>query len=592
MECVPAMTEAVVCVKNGTRRLPSFRLLLPISLGVLTGAADEVSANAGQLILSDPALYTKFLLFSSAFVALFCLLDNLLSNKIAVYSLKSRGVQKRKIDIIIEVAFDNLTPGRRAYIASLVFVLLCWIPWLILLSPGVYWSDSSTELIQYYGGEVLTDHHPILCTMIYGLFSDVGSFLFGSHSAGLFLLSVVQVISAAALFSAIVIQVRDMGVSPRCGMAALAFIAVFPFFPVMFVSIVKDTLSAIPFLLFILFYFKILNASNILDLKKWQIIIFLTCIVLTALTKKTMAYIVIPSTAMLLFVRNNTNRSRLVVTGIIVVSALVCFIAVPKILLPALGAESGGKQEAIATLIQQVAHDVVFNDENMSESDKEIVDDFLLIDYQDIPDLYNFEIVDNIKGRQLNNESRFWDFISLWWKKTLQDPLGHFEAWLGLTHGWFGFRNADGTPSYMVVCTESLWYYDPILQYIDWPQPDALSEFARAWYDSIQSMPIVNLLFYRSTWASIAPTFLLYYFMGKRHDLRRGMAYIMPVLLSALTLALTPVSGTGGEPTRYLFQIVCLTPFLLCLGKSVDTIEKECVMPVGQTGGAHYPHLK
>lgn len=586
------MGEVVSYERGRVRRLFRPRLILPIALGVLTAASDEVSINAGRLSLSDPALYAKCLLFSTFFIILFVLLDSLLSKTWPSYIKKGSRIPKSKFDKLIYEVFDNFTYTRKSFIISFICIMLCWIPWLIMLSPGVYWSDTSTELIQYYGGEALTDHHPVLCTLIYGWFSDIGSKVFGSQSAGLFLLSVMQVVCASALFAALIIQLCDMGVSAKCGMAMLAFVALFPFFPVMFVSIVKDTLSAIPFLVFSILYLKIININNFIQLKKWQIVVFLLSIVLTALTKKTMPYIVIPATISLVFLRGNVRASRIAIACVAVVAALICFVAVPKFLLPTLGAAPGGKQEAIATLIQQVAHDVVFDGADMNDSEKEIVDDFLLIDYQDIPEKYNFEIVDEIKGRQLNNESRFWDFVTLWCKKTLQDPLGHFEAWLGLTHGWFGFRNADATPSYMIVCTESSWYYDPVLQYVDWPQPDQMSEFARALYDSIQSIPVVNVLFYRSTWASVIPTFLLYYAMKRRTGVLTRIVIIMPVLLSAMTLALTPVSGTGGEPTRYLLQIVCLAPFLLALLSCIELAEEKRTMRVGRTSAAHYPRLK
>ena len=283
--------------------------------------------------------------------------------------------------------------------------------------------------------------------------------------------------------------------------------------------------------------------------------------ILLSLTKKTMAYVAAPSLLALAFIAYKGRKRFAVLAALI--TAIAVFYLYPSILLPGLNVAPGGKQEAIAVPIQQIAHDVTYNGENITSKEREIINGVLSCNYEDIPALYNFEIVDAIKGRSVRDESLLPDFIKLWLKKSLEHPLGHLEAWLGLSHGWLSFRNEDGSANFMVILTESLWYEEPVLNYIDWPSSDSLNLAVRRFYDFSQSIPIINSLFYRSTWATILPFALVYIALGKHRNILRSLVYLSPIILSTISLALVPVSGMGEEPTRYVFQCVCVIPFAL-----------------------------
>ena len=128
-------------------------------------------------------------------------------------------------------------------------IALCWLPYIVCLYPGVYWSDISKQLLMHYGVVALTDHHPFVTTFLYGLMADIGKSLFGSAILGLYVIVLVQIVSAVLIFSYTTLYLRELG-TPRVGChIALAFFALFPLFPVMFTSLVKDTLSVLFFIL-------------------------------------------------------------------------------------------------------------------------------------------------------------------------------------------------------------------------------------------------------------------------------------------------------------------------------------------------------
>ena len=48
---------------------------------------------------------------------------------------------------------------------------------------------------------------------------------------------------------------------------------------------------------------------------------------------------------------------------------------------------------------------------------------------------------------------------------------------------------------------------------------------------------------------------------------------MLPVEMSFVYLLLVPVSGMGGEPTRYVLQLICVAPlFLTLMCKHADGI--------------------
>ena len=217
----------------------------------------------------------------------------------------------------------------------------------------------------------------------------------------------------------------------------------------------------------------------------------------------------------------------------------------------------------------------------MSDKDRQLIDDFLTIPYAEIGDAYDPVIADPVKGTSLDNPDLMGDFLVLWLKKTVEHPIGHLESWMGLVRGWFGFRNNDGSPNYMVVCTESAWYYDPITEVIpQWPVKASHSDTARSVYDAEQSIPVLNVFFFRSFWTSIVPFFLLYIAMRPGKGKFRRLVMMMPVNMTFAYLLLTPVSGMGGEPTRYLFQLACILPLftVVMLMQNVKSVSDSSLL--------------
>ncbi len=544
------------------------RLAIPVLLGILFSCGDQAASSDGRLYESVPVLGAKAIFFTLLFTVAFIFGERLLrwfcvKNAERGDTLScgdgTDGGPRTGHHHTRLIDYDRTS---RNLLINGGIIALCWLPYIVCLYPGVYWSDTSKQLLMHYGVVALTDHHPFATTFLYGLMADIGKSLFGSAILGLYVIVLVQIVSAVLIFSYTTLYLRELG-TPRVGChIVLAFFALFPLFPVMFTSLVKDTLSVLFFIPFAMMYVRAFASEgrNLLQLRNAVLLFVLG--LLACLTKKAMIYVIAPS---MLFIAFAKMSGRAKASGVVVGMAIVLTMLaiVPHTVMPALHVAPGGVQESIPFAIQEVAHDVKYNGNELTTRDRETVSRFLQIEYSKIPGAYDWQIADPVKGTQLRNPAYLGDFLKLWAGQWIEHPLGHFESWVGLVEGWFSFVNKDGTPNYMVVCTESAWYYDPILSYVpDWPLKEAHSGAARALYDAEQGVPVVNFLFYRSIWASVLPCFILYLILGGknvRHSFELFLS-IMPMAMTFLYLMLVPVSGMGGEPTRYVFQLVCTLP--------------------------------
>lgn len=142
---------------------------------------------------------------------------------------------------------------RHRKIGAIIYA--CWAPLLVLLFPGVIWWDTRQQLLQYNGlpnalsEGVITDHHPVLDTCLYGWFTDLGRAL-GSVDAGVYAFCLVQAFLAACALACSLVLVRRMGGGRGVCLVLLAFLCLYWHFPIYASARAKDATFLPFFLLF------------------------------------------------------------------------------------------------------------------------------------------------------------------------------------------------------------------------------------------------------------------------------------------------------------------------------------------------------
>lgn len=534
------------------RACVSWRLLFPVVLGVLFALGDDVVSMEGRLHPTRLTLYCKM----GIFAAMFCLMFILAERLILILGEHEREKTLEPAHRT-PVMFD-WTPVSVGIGAC--GIALCWLPYLIFQYPGVYWSDTSRQLVMYYGGEPVMDQHPFFDTYLFGWFADLGQLLFSDRVIGLYLLIVVQALAMAVLFALSASYIRRIGAPRWLCWTTYAIVALLPVFPVMFASLAKDTVNALFLLPFTMMMAETARTRGDCLRRPWLAALFAADALLVCLTKKTGVYIVVVALLALCLLRMG-RRLRAMLAALAVALLAVMFVVIPQCVFPVLGVEPGGKQEMIPFVAQQLARDLKYDGDTFSEEDRRIIDGFFEYDSEQMGERYEPFSADAVKGMYSRDGSSLGDVLGLWLRKTVEHPVGHLEAWIDIAQGWISFRQSDGEPNYLVVYYASNWYDERVMDYMEWPQENPRNLVVQSVYETVRSVPVVNVLYYRSFWATVVPFFLCYLAFGLRGRRRsEGLAMLSPLLTAMATLFIAGVSGMGGEPTRYVFSLMVMAP--------------------------------
>jgi hypothetical protein len=130
-------------------------------------------------------------------------------------------------------------------VAALILVV-AWLPYLVIYYPGCVLPNSIESIDQGTGMTVLNDHHPVVFTLVVGVFFRGAAFLGWSGNAAAFGFTLVQTGLLAVTCGAMISwAARRLALSGIVGVAMLAYVAFCPVFPVYAIQMQKDTLFAI-----------------------------------------------------------------------------------------------------------------------------------------------------------------------------------------------------------------------------------------------------------------------------------------------------------------------------------------------------------
>ena len=543
-------------------------LIIPVVLAMFCASAAQVVRGEGAIDLGDYRLYVTFALCAVIFAVAFELVWRLLVQRPAAAGRASDASAAGRTWAIRRLLdFES----RKGVIVCSLIILACWALYIICLYPGVAWYDTTWQIYEFYSGE-LTDHHPFMLAFLYGGFISIGRALFGYPAAGLYLLIILQCIGASVGFALLCQEMRRLGAAWGACLGALALFALFPYMPMMFASLMKDTLHATLFLYFAVLFLRACGDEEYAR-RRGVLIGIAVLSVAICLTKKTGVFMVaIP--LLVLGVVRFARRERVradVWPGVIGLGCLLLiYVILPALVFPALGVKHGGKQEVIAVPIQQVARQYVLFTEGapgyegaFSAEDVQMLDDFLLVDVNAIPIVYDYTIVDPIKrGGSLKDGTLMGDFLALWARLGWQHPLGHYEAWIGLEAGWFSLTEPLSVKS----VTGFVAWPQIISPHITWPDAGFGNEFVAKLYDTVAGIPILRVLYRMALWASILPAWCLYVIARTPMDRRakgKLLLAVLPYCVIVLTLMVCPTSANVNG-SRYILPLVCTAPLYLC----------------------------
>lgn len=423
--------------------------------------------------------------------------------------------------------------------------------------PGVYWNDTTSQILNYLNPGALGDHHPFMDTIIIGGFAQLGDTLFHDYFLGTYALILLQALCMAMCLGAAACYPSRPGSRSggyRRRFALTAFFALFPFFPVMFSGLAKDTLSAPLFLCFCLMHIDIIRSRGA-RLRSRRFVTLLALIgVGCCLTKKTGLILVVLSLLLLMFMGIG-RRLRTVLATVAVLIVLVAHVAVPAAVGAIRPITPGGKQEILAVPLQQVANVVRKDPSALSQEDRDIIARTYPMAIDKIASAYKYQAADGVKRYAQPPTADYSEFLRPWLRLAIEKPVLYTEAWLGLSGAWFSFQGARTLQPPL-----TSWNHARQIERLrGWDAETLTGGKLEKLYDSAMSIPVLDSLFSGSLYASVLPTFLLFIVLCSKRGKRNTLLLLAPIGLTVLSLLTGPTSATQ-ESIRYLTPLAFLVP--------------------------------
>jgi hypothetical protein len=445
----------------------------------------------------------------------------------------------------------------------------------VISFPGAINFDYFNQLSQFFGDRPLTNHHPVLTTMVFGWLYELGHVLGGARVA-LVLTVAVQVVCLAAALAYAQLWFRRMGVPRVARILALVFEALCPIYPLFARVLVKDTLSAATVVLF----------ATLLGARLWQegrgegptkstsAPYLALCGILCSLTRANCVYLVAAGLVIALPYARRSSRRGLALS---LAAVVVAYGAWTSLLLPALGVRPTDKALALTVPLQQTAAYQRYAPEDVADSEREAIQGVLKVDYNQVGSLYDPATVDPIQSQtDADDPMRLSAYLDAWRAQGLRHPGIYLDAFLrGNVGYWYPLMPYDSIQD-LDYSQNTVEYHYQWMKGIGYAFSGQLSDLANVHtgFESARAalgeltrvfagMPVLGLLdqpaFY--SWVCLL--------LGVWLLTRRGRA--LPVFVMAGMVFLVECASPLHASMRYALPMVALLPVLLCLSLGCGT---------------------
>lgn len=432
-----------------------------------------------------------------------------------------------------------------------IFLLTCWLPYLISHYPGNVSHDGYRQLNMYFGYNSPTNHHPWLATLVIGSIMKLGRGI--NDNFGVFLYIFCQSIFCAFVFSQICKKIKNMLVPNAIKVFSVFFFGITPIWGAYLCTLVKDSLYFVLFSLFLLFYIEIIENREFKNVK--QLLAFIVISFFVSHWRNEGIYIILVSIVFLLFIVK--KRKRYVIISF--VGLLISHLIFVNIIMPAMGVANGSSREMFSIPFQQTARYVKYFGDELTEEERETIDHVL--DYEIIKEKYNPDISDAVKNTyRADSDEQLKAYFKLWLKCFFRHPGVYLQAFINGTYGYYypDYEQKYVSTYQLYIMGEPAATGDMDIYYINNKERITVDNYCYFW----DNLPVLKL-FTKSgtyTWILLSLAMLLM----RRKKYMESIA-LLPSAFSIAVCILSPVNGC----LRYSLPVVASIPLLIAYTVSV-----------------------
>ena len=453
-------------------------------------------------------------------------------------------------------------------------LFIVYLPCAILSYPAFFiMGDTRIQIIQAYSelglvgpeyleGHMLSDavflntHHPPVHTLLIHLCLVTGFFLFHSANIGIFLYAALQWLCVLTAVSYVVkILVEKLRVSVKYALFVLLYYMISPIIQGYMFMVTKDILYAVFLLYFLIsLYFLYLGEKS----RKLYVELFLSTLGLL-LFRNDAKYIFVLSFLIIASFHKEFKK-----TALWFVAGVLCFSILYSAVLSLCGVTRGSIREMLSIPFQQTARYVKYHEEEITEEQKEAIDNIL--DYPTLTMRYNMNLSDGVKSSYKEEASKedLIRYFKVWLEMLRKHPGTYIQATMNNYYSYFypvgkPLRNFafEASANSMDTTNEQV---APLGMYFYYPR--SLETYRNAYEqirDGVAELPPLAILMLPSayTW-----TLILLFFYGLRKKSKDAIAFLMiPCMIVLVCCLLGPCNGHYGG--RYLYPIMLSMPLLL-----------------------------
>lgn len=424
-----------------------------------------------------------------------------------------------------------------AIAADASILLCCWLPYIILLFPGVIHFDTGDQIAEYYGMPLygmnagkIWDHHPFLDTYLYGWFASLGKALFDNYNVGMYIYALLQAVGFAFGIAWLLAYLGKTNLNRRMLHGFAAFFCFFPVVPMCVMSIAKDATSAMLFVPWAVMYCKLVDSKLELTRNPWFVATFAIDGLLVALTKKLGLYIVVLC-LLALVVGKFAAKFKAALVTLAVVLFVIVDMAIPKFVFQHINVVPGTPEAALALPIQMMARAAHDHPDDISDSDRNAVDNYLEYSWDKIGRDYDPWLAVPAIGWTVKGKVPISRFAKAWLDVGLRHPDSYLQGFFCLETGWMTFDAFSVSDQHIpkpvavvmlpMTSSDTAAYTYGVLQ--PHTPPTEASETVKQLYRMVVDMPGINIPFFMALWTSVLPGFVLYYLWRRRKERHRNL---------------------------------------------------------------------
>ncbi len=451
---------------------------------------------------------------------------------------------KRGIYNISDLIDSTLSEKTKKCIICIYFAILAIIHYVCFFTyyPGLASYDYKSSYQQAMGIVPLSDHHPIMYTLIWKLFQIIAGIIGKAYYADVFY-AMFQIALVLITYYHILRWMKKRGFPILILIISGIYYLIVPTFHLFALSPTKD----VPFACALIFF--VTNMADYLKGEgKWYGSVFWG--IATCLFRHNMTYILI---ALLigLFVFK-ADKKKIVIA---MVPSIIVAVLLSKVIIPLLGISNTESAEYLSVPLQQISALYSF-EAYFTEEERDIIEAYI----PDVED-YNYRFVDPIKdhfnnGLYLENSSDFW---KVWFSGLKQNPMIYLCA-------------AIDTNVQLIMPDSEINDEFSQREYIELNQNSGAADFAlsrlfsflKPFYDTVGSatqefmyMPVIHW-YYSLSFPFYSLLLSLFALLRRKEHNSTGILIVTVFLLLLGTYLLGPVSNF-----RYCYPIYLACPIYL-----------------------------